>query len=50
MIKTGTLSCMMTRVKSVSQAAKRIEARLKREKGLSTAYRETLKMLGEAKV
>jgi len=41
---------MMMNKTSVSQAAMRIEARLKREKGLSTAYRKTLKMLGEAMV
>ncbi|MCF7855166.1 MAG: hypothetical protein K9N51_10240 [Candidatus Pacebacteria bacterium] len=43
-------SRMMTRITSESQAAKRIEARLKREKELSTAYRKTLKILGENEV
>jgi hypothetical protein len=37
-------------IRAVSQAATRIEARLKREKDLSTAYRKTLKMLGENRV
>jgi hypothetical protein len=36
-------------IRAVSQAAKRIEARLKREKELSTAYRKALKILGETK-
>lgn len=37
-------------IRAVSQAAKRIEARLKKEKELSTAYRKILKLLGEEKV
>jgi hypothetical protein len=35
---------MMTRITSESQAAKHIEARLKREKELSTPYRKTLEI------
>ena len=34
-------------IRAVSQAAKRMELRLKEEKGLSKAYRKTLKILGE---
>ena len=36
-------------IRAVSQAAKRMESRLKAEKGLSKAYRQTLKILGEDK-
>lgn len=34
-------------IRAVSQASKRMELRLKEEKGLSKAYRKTLKILGE---
>jgi REP element-mobilizing transposase RayT len=36
-------------IRAVSQAAKRIKERLKREKDLSTAYRKVLKTLGETR-
>ena len=36
-------------IRAVSQAAMRMEARLKRDKELGTAYRKTIKILGEAK-
>jgi hypothetical protein len=43
----GILVRMITCVTPLSQAAKRMNLHLKEKKGLSKAYRKTLKILGE---